>query len=326
MIQISKFQELLVHRKQSDFSSVVAIGNFDGMHVGHQKLVEFIASKSKELSAKSLAFTFAPHPRIFFGALEANELLFTENEKNLALESLGIDIHLAQEFDKDFQSLTPEEFVETVLIKALNASYVVIGDNFKFGHNRKGNSEWLKETLKEKGIGCKVISDILHTDSNTISSTAIRSEIEAGNIEKANCLLGYSYSIKSIVDKGNQQGTSLGFSTANIKELPKKSPGKGVYVTLTKLDSGVVYQSVTNCGTRPTITNDKQITIESHLLVESEVPALYGKTMRVYFLARLRDEVKFDNKEQLQKQVAADIAAAKKYFLNNQPIVGRYGI
>jgi riboflavin kinase/FMN adenylyltransferase len=309
--------------------SIVAIGNFDGCHKGHKALLGHILEKSKELDALPLAFTFSPHPRVFFGVLDKADLLFSADSKNCSFKTLGIKIHLAQEFNDSFRSQSPEDFIEEVLIKSLNAKYVVIGDNFKFGKNRAGTSKWLSEQLESKGIGCKVFSDIIHEDSNTISSSAIRELLRSGDIEKANHLLGHPYPLIGITQKDNQKGRGLGFATANLKDLDQLTPKNGVYACKVAVaDSSdshpcfnenqyPFYNAVVNCGTRPTVTDDSDITVEAHFLEDGDgslLDNLYGKTLCVRFLKRIRDEIKFSGKEELTAQIKLDIKTANDFL------------
>lgn len=308
--------------------TVVAIGNFDGCHLGHQSLLKHIKNVSESLDAHALVFTFAPHPRILFGAMKPQDLLFNADIKRNAFEFLEIDYHLDQIFDNDFRSLTPEKFMQEILLDSLNAKYVVIGDNFKFGLNRAGTSNWLQEELEARSVGCKVFSDIMSKSTNTISSTEIRKLLRKGEVIEANKLLGYQYTITGTVQRGNQIGSEIGFPTANVGGLYQLQPKTGVYVCKVALLSDQknenlfsqnlkTYNAILNCGFRPSVTEDIVPTIEAHIL-DQHLGDLYGAEISVRFIDRLRDETKFESKEALVNQIKSDVITARNFFEKNK--------
>lgn len=306
----------------------VAIGNFDGCHKGHQMLLKHISEMASSFGGRSLVFSFAPHPRVFFGSLHKNDLLFTSDLKNRSIESYGVDFHLAQEFSESFRNITPEFFVREILIKSLNAKYVVVGDNFKFGRERSGNSSWLKRSLEAHGAQCKVFSDVISCNSKPISSTMIREQIKNGDVKGASFLLGHPYFIRGVVTAGQSLGKGLGFPTANLRDPAQLTPKPGVYFCRVTLARDSAKQSdpskvsslksqsipaIVNCGYRPTVSSDQHITLEAHILADVAEP-LNGKTLEIHFLDFLREERKFKDMDALKTQIGHDVDAAKKYF------------
>ena len=320
------YEDFIAENTIGGQGTAVAIGNFDGCHRGHKKLLAHITETATQLCLVPLVFTFSPHPRVFFSSLPQNDLLFDLAAKNEALQALGVKMHLAQKFNEKFRSLSPQDFVQQVLLKSLNAKYVVVGENFKFGKNRAGNSAWLLESLKTYGVDCKIFGHVNNPTSHTIiSSSEIRKLLKGGQLEDANNLLGYDYTITGPVEKGNQQGKKLGFPTANLRNINQLVPKNGVYACKVRIvtnnlegDSPIeelvpqFLDAVVNCGTRPTLTKDKQPTVEAHIYENSRtISELYGKTLVIKFVARLRDEIKFSNKEALISQIKSDIDLAK---------------
>ena len=246
---------------------------------------------SLKLGAEPLVFTFEPHPKVYLGKISTSELLYSEELKDHAFKSLGVQYVLKQKFNDAFKNIEPQFFINEVLIRKLNAVHVVIGDNFKFGKARAGNSTLLQTSLNRSNIGCKVVSDVLSEESTLISSTKIRKALQKGDITTASQLLGYHYLLTGTIIKGNQKGTSFGFPTANIKPTKQLIPKLGVYICYVEIledDSSYsifnlsktlkYYHAICNCGLRPTLTQDKSVTVEAHLIGE-KMGNLYGKRL-----------------------------------------------
>ncbi|OIQ37536.1 MAG: riboflavin biosynthesis protein RibF [Bacteroidetes bacterium MedPE-SWsnd-G1] len=301
----------------SNFSTskrtVVTIGTFDGVHLGHKKIIEQLLNASRNKNETSVLLTFFPHPRMVLQKDQEIKLINTLNEKSNLLDKLGLDELIIHPFDKEFSRLTAFEFVRDVLVNKLNISKLIIGYDHHFGKNREGNFEQLKEygemfDFELEEIPAQNLNDI------AISSTKIRTAISEGKIIKANKFLGYNFNLTGIVSKGENLGTSLGFPTANIKiaEHYKIIPKTGVYVVKSTIENKE-YFGMMNIGNRPTV-NGKHQTIEVHFFKLNT--NLYGKEITVELLEFLRDEEKFDSLDSLKEQLQIDKSKSTE-FINN---------
>lgn len=289
------------------FYSAVAIGKFDGIHLGHRQLLGEIVAKKQE-GMKAVVFTFNPSPSALFSGKKEKELTSME-EKRKVFENLGIDVLV--EFPLTFESAatTKEDFVEEILVKKLNAGYIVAGTDLSFGKNGEGNSTFLIEESKKYDFSVKIIDKISYK-GEIISSTLVRGAIAEGNVKKAHFMLGSPYFVQGIVRKGNQIGRTIGFPTVNIlPEEEKLLPPNGVYKTEVIVDERI-YEAITNVGCKPTVTEDKQIFIESYLYNFRE--NIYGKQIEVHFLEFMRKEQKFESIEELKKQLQKDMQLGQK--------------
>lgn len=296
-------------------NSVVTIGNFDGIHLGHKKLINTTKKIALEKSLNSIVFSFIPHP---LEVLKNQQFLyiFTQEEKKRVLLKEGIDIFLNCPFDKHFANLSPNEFIDLILNK-LNCSILVVGEDYCFGKNREGNIEVLKKIGVEKGIKVIKIPDVIF-DGERVSSSKIRECIVNKNIQKANTLLNREYFVLGNVSEGNKLGRTIGFPTANI--IPEKNkllPPDGVYITKT-LYEGKYYESITNIGKNPTINNTLR-TIETHIFDFNQ--NIYGKEIQVLFLEWVRDVKKFSSLDELKQQIAKDINKTNQFFEYNKKIL-----
>lgn len=308
----------LEHLAEPLRNSVLTIGNFDGVHLGHQKIIKEVVKNAKALKAKSVVMTFDPHPVKFFHPEREFHLLTLCDEKAKILEKTGLDILLCVKFDKTFADLEPEEFIKSVLIERLGTKMVIIGKDYRFGKGKKGDIELLKKAGRRYGFRVKVINPV-KIKGEVISSSKIRSLIEKGDVQKARIFLGRPYSIEGIVVKGTGRGsTILGFPTANILSGAELIPKKGVYavkVSLGKDKEGLdksrdmLLDGVMNIGTNPTFGN-KELTLEVHILDFNE--NISGKPIKVYFIQRLRNEKRFPSPRALSKAIKSDIEKAKK--------------
>jgi len=294
----------------------IAIGNFDGIHIGHQELISVLKEDGKVRGASTLVFTFSPHPRIYFGRLVPEDLLFSRDQKLKHLDLLGVDEVLEQRFNEEFCQLSAADFVESVLVKHLKAVSVIVGENFRFGKDRGGNASWLQKELLTRGIACKIFPHKHDKKGGSISSSAIRSYLKEGSIETANGLLGRPYTVSGEVKRGNQLGRQLGFPTANIPQPEQLFPGTGVYICLCRREqdkSPGWQKAVVNCGRRPSVGSDGRAVVEVHFLNDPEED-LYGKRVEVSFLSKIRNEKKFDSLESLKKQISLDVEKTTSYF------------
>lgn len=293
-------------------SSVVTLGNFDGIHLGHRKLIETVKSVSREGNYQSVVFSFYPHPQIVLNKAHALKMIFSRSEKKHRLEQMGIDLYIEYPFTKEFANVSAEEFVEEILIKQLKTKIIVIGSNNKFGRKQQGNVQFLKEREKKWGLKVIEISPVLY-QGTVVSSTRVREELAKGNINKVNELLKVPYIIMGKVLQGKKLGNTLGYPTANIAtQEDRLYPPNGVYITRTKWN-GQYYNSVTNIGYNPTV-NGKNKVIETYIIDIDLDNHLYNQVLEIEFYQWIRSEQRFSNVEKLTQQIKKDVELAKSYF------------
>jgi riboflavin kinase / FMN adenylyltransferase len=285
----------------------VALGNFDGVHRGHQALIERTAEEAKVLNAPVVALTFEPHPRRFFVPDTGPFRLTLPPAKLRLLEQYGVQAVLAQRFDQAFADLSPDAFIDDVLLEGLGARHVVCGYDFTFGTRRGGNVEMLREKGRRKGFGVTVLDPVMR-EGEIYSSTRIREALRAGWLSEASDLLGHSWEIEGAVELGDQRGRTIGFPTANVALGEHLRPRFGVYAVRVLLD-GQWRNAVANLGRRPTFGKLKE-NFEVHLFDFSG--DLYGKVLRVALIEFIRPEMKFGGLDQLKAQIAADGEAARR--------------
>lgn len=290
---------------------VLTLGNFDGVHRGHQAIIARTLEFAEESGRDALLTTFRPHPLKVIRPDSAPPLLMDHDEKMRRIEELGIGHSLVIPFTPAFAQISAEDFVQRVLHDALQASAVFVGNNFNFGRGREGNLDLLRRLGEPLGIQVPEMKDFLVLGS-PVSSSRIRRAIQSGEVELARELLGRPFTLTGTVVRGDSRGMKLGFPTANLKTASEILPGDGVYVTRAVTSSGQ-YPAVTNIGNRPTFEGASHA-VETHFL---EAPGdLYDQDLAVQFLSRLRPEVRFASQEQLVRQIAADVDKARKYFQN----------
>jgi riboflavin kinase/FMN adenylyltransferase len=287
-------------------SPVVALGNFDGLHLGHQRLIEAIRRRAAERKGTAVAVIYEPHPARVLRPDKAPPLLMTLDQKLRALEAAGVSAVVIVRFTMELSRSEPEAFVETVLIDWMGVAEVWVGENFLFGRDRSGTFTLLKALGQDRGFGVEKIDAVLFRDF-VISSSRIRRLIGEGRVDEAAELLGRPYAIEGVVVRGDGRGRTLGFPTANLQTENELVPAHGIYATLATVDD-VAHQSATSVGIRPTFDEGRMV-IEAHLLDGGR--DLYGARMRLAFVHRLRDERAFDSIPALQAQIALDCEAAK---------------
>ncbi|MRX27105.1 bifunctional riboflavin kinase/FAD synthetase [Kangiella sp. HZ709] len=299
---------------------VGTIGNFDGVHLGHQAIIKRLTAKANDLNLPSVVVLFEPHAQEFFCPTEAPARLFKLTDKIEALKELGVDFVLCLRFAEELANLSAEDFVRRVLVERLKVKHLFIGDDFRFGHQRKGDFELLKSynfvVEANQSVTFPLNGEL--TGKVRISSSKVRQEIARGNFDIAEALLGRSYQIAGKVAHGQKQGRKLGFATANINLKRLQSPLKGVYaVRVTIVDantnSNESLKGVANVGVKPTL-GDYRERLEIHLLDFAE--SIYGKKLTVQPLKKIRDEQKFATLDLLKEQIEKDIQTAKHYFKN----------
>jgi riboflavin kinase/FMN adenylyltransferase len=292
----------------------VTIGTFDGVHIGHQKVLSNLVLSAEKNNASSVLLTFFPHPRMVLQKNSDIKLINTLKERIELLKKTGLDALVIHEFTEDFAEKTALDFVKNVLVDHLKIANLIIGYDHRFGKNREGNFDQLSEYGNIFGFEVNKISQ-QEIDHITISSTKIRKAIELGNIEEANRYLGYHFMLKGDIVKGNNLGEKIGFPTANlsIEENYKLLPKTGSYIVKSELENQTVY-GMMNIGYNPTVKGKKQ-TIEIHFFDFNK--DLYGKKIQIDVLKFLRDEQKFDSVEVLKKQLVNDRQKSLKIIADN---------
>jgi riboflavin kinase/FMN adenylyltransferase len=289
---------------------ILALGNFDGMHRGHLKIIERVHRVAQERGATAVAMTFDPHPSKIVRPDKAPPLLMTNQQKLDALARAGMHGVAIIRFTPELAQWDPETFVRTVLLEWLHVAEVWVGANFLFGHDRSGNFSLLRSLGARYGFRGEKIDPVRYKDF-VVSSTRVRRLITEGRVDEAGALLGHHYTIEGSVVLGQQRGRGLGFPTANICSENELIPPGGVYAT-TAIVNGVAYPSITNIGTRPTFENGSENVIETHLMDFDR--DLYDTRLRLGFVQRLRDEKKFDAVDALRRQIESDRTAARDLF------------
>lgn len=297
--------EIIHHSENfpSKKGSVVTIGTYDGVHLGHQKIIKNIVDQAKNSDMDSVVFTFDPHPRVVLSKSNDLKLIQTIAERSDRLEKTGLDYLIIHPFDKTFSRMSAFEFVRDILVNQLHVQKLVIGYDHHFGKNREGNIDQLREYAHMFEFEVEEIP-ALDIDEVSVSSTKIRQALSEGKIEKANSYLGYAFSIEGEVIKGNQIGKGLGFPTANLKinDPLKQLPKSGAYIVESKIDNQT-YLGMLNIGFRPTI-DGRDISIEVYF--ENLDQDLYGQKIKLNFIRFLRDEKRFESLEKLKEQLAKD--------------------
>ena len=291
--------------------SVICVGTFDGLHQGHKVIINKTIEHAKELNAKSIVFTFWPHPQEIITPERPVYYLNTFQEKIDLFSKSGIDYLILYPFDKSFANKTSREFIHGFLVKQLNMKFFIIGYDHQFGKKREGNYRKMQNCAQELNFGIERIEQQAVSDE-FISSTKIRNLLKEGLLELANQLLGYTYFTSGEVIKGQQIGSKIGFPTANIQIAPNKIiPKIGVYI-VNVLVNNKTYQGIANIGFNPTVENNKLLSLEVHLMNFDE--DIYTQNIRVFFHKRIRDEIKFDSIDKLKHQIEKDKQNALSYF------------
>jgi riboflavin kinase/FMN adenylyltransferase len=290
--------------------TVLTLGVFDGLHLGHQLIMKTVVDRAKEAGAIPTVITFEPHPRAVLHPESAPPLLQTFDQKIEALGVLGIEQTIVIRFDKAFSEIRAEEFLREVVVNRLQAKAVYLGRGFAFGHNREGDIELLRRVSERLGFFADEVSEV-RLRGRRIGSTRIRELLQQGQVNLARRMLGRPYGVEGQVVRGASRGAALGFPTANLHPQNRVIPRGGVYVTATLIE-GQWRRSVTNIGTRPTFGDAVEPSVETYVLGWSG--DLYGDVLRVRFLHRLRDEKKFSSVDELKAQIDCDVARARAYF------------
>jgi riboflavin kinase/FMN adenylyltransferase len=289
---------------------VLALGNFDGLHRGHLKIIERVRRGAAEHGGTPMAMTFDPHPPRVVRPDKAPPLLMTKAQKLEALDRAGIRAVAVVRFTRELSHWDPETFVRTVLVEWLRVSEVWVGANFLFGHERSGNFTSLRTLGQRYGFRADKIDPVRYKEF-VVSSTRIRRLVTEGRMDEAAALLGHPYYLDGRVVEGKRRGREIGYPTANIDTDNELVPPYGVYATTMTIE-GIVRAGLTNIGVRPTFNDDPRMTIETHLL--NYDGDLYGRTVRLAFVQRLRDERRFEDVDALRSQIDADRRRAERLF------------
>jgi len=289
----------------------VTIGNFDGVHLGHKRLLDEVVDAARERGVSPAVLTFDPHPAAVLSPQRSSRLLTNHAERCSLMAREGIEYVLVLPFTTEFSHWPPERFVERVLHQALHSRVVVVGENFRFGHKQAGDTAALEQFGQRFGFETRIVSPV-KTRGRVVSSSAIRRAIEAGNVSLAGRLLGRCYALEGEVVKGHGVGSKQTVPTLNLRAHQQVLPAVGVYITrTTDLDSARAWNSITNVGHRPTF-GDGELTIETFLLDKFEEPT--PSSIRVELLRRVREEKKFETPEALKAQILRDVGRAQAYF------------
>ncbi len=288
--------------------TAAAIGKFDGLHVGHRRLIEEIMSKKND-GLETCVFTFDPPPSVFFGTSDGGELT-TREEKRILFERMGVDILIEFPLTDSTAAMEPEVFVEEVLAKRMNVRFLAAGEDVSFGKGGRGDALLLGKMAPDNGFELSIVEKVC-VGGSAVSSTRIRRQVEAGNMEEAARMLGMSYMLYGQVGQGKKLGREIGFPTVNvIPEQNKLLPPRGVYFSRVRCGEKT-YRAISNVGYKPTVTNERVMGVESYLYDFNR--EAYGEWIEVYLLSFSRPERQFENLEALRAQLVEDIAAGAVY-------------
>lgn len=289
--------------------TVLSVGNFDGLHVGHQKILKSVRDRARAGGQSAAVITFDPHPMRVLTPERAPLMIQTLAQRLAGFERMGLDAALVLRFDLALSRVSPEDFIERILVHGMRTGAILVGKNFRFGHRGAGDVRLLAEFGKREGFEVEMIPPV-EIDGQVVSSTAVRSAVTDGNVAGAIPLLGRAFSLTGEIQPGAGRGRTILFPTLNLVPEQELLPKLGVYATESTIGNKL-YASVTNVGTRPTF-NGVGVTVESHLFGFHEI--LSSGRMEVRFHTRIRDEQKFSGPDALRARIARDIDAAQKYF------------
>lgn len=306
--------------------AVVTLGNFDGVHLGHRAIFRRLVACARQRQGTAIVCTFDPHPLKLLAGSQAPRLINTAAEKQRLIAASQVDVLLSIPFTPEFAALPPERFVDEVLCRCLGVRHLIVGYDYAFGRGRAGSVAFLQRQGREKGFSIDVFGPV-QLQGQVLSSTLVRQTLLRGDVAAAVALLGRHFNLEGRVVAGDGRGRQLGFATANLETDKELLPAAGVYAARVRLlppdggpqdcDAEAEYQAVVNLGWRPTF-DGRQMTIEAHLL--DFAGDLYGRRLRLYFIARLRDERRFADAVALQQAINGDIACARQ-LLEATPLV-----
>jgi len=291
---------------------VVTLGNYDGVHLGHQEIFRRVRARATQHGGTAIVFTFDPHPLKVVAPERCPPIMVTCEQKIALIEAHGIDMVVCQPFAREFARQSPGEFVRDYLVRGLGAKLIIVGYDYSFGRGREGTIDQLRELGLEYGFDLEVVEPI-HVDGEIVSSTRVRRLITEGRLREANRCLGRPYSIAGQVIHGDHRGRKLGFPTANIRSTDELLPAQGVYAIRVRW-RGKFFDGVLNLGVNPTFER-REVTIEPHIF--NFHADIYNETIEVFFIKRLRAEIKFASVEALVAQIERDVAEARQLLMEN---------
>ncbi|HEX2710702.1 MAG TPA: bifunctional riboflavin kinase/FAD synthetase [Candidatus Acidoferrales bacterium] len=289
--------------------TVLTVGSFDGVHLGHQKILRGVVERARATARLAAVVTFDPHPLKVLRPEEAPPLIATLSQRLAGLERHGLDAALVLRFDLELSRLSPEEFVRGILVEKLGVRTMLVGENFRFGHRQAGDVHVLAALGQRLGFDVAIAPPVV-VRGDVVSSTAIRQAVQKGQVERAARLLGQPFALTGEIRPGSGRGARMVFPTLNLTAEQELRPAMGVYATETRV-AGQLYRSATNVGVRPTFDGGG-ITVESHLLNFSK--RIANGPMEIYFWKRLREERRFAGPEALRVQIAKDLARTRSFF------------
>lgn len=288
----------------------LTIGNFDGLHLGHQFILSTVVEQARMLDLRPVVLTFDPHPVRILAPEHAPKLIATTEQKLRLMEAMGIEVVVTVRFDEQFAALTPDAFIEKYLVDGLQTKVLCVGSNFTFGHDQRGNIETLRSWRHKFDV---VEIGAVMARGAVVSSTQIRQFIQEGQVSRACRFLGRWFETEGHIVEGAGRGRNVTVPTLNLEADNELIPRRGVYITRIALDSGYFQDAITNIGVRPTF-GDSRETIETFVLRNPSLAGPVAQSARVQFLRRVRDERKFDSPESLRAQIGRDIEIAAHYF------------
>lgn len=298
--------------KPSNRPLYLALGNFDGVHKGHKKIITEMVEKARKNGAIAAALIFDPHPAKVLNPDKAPKLLVNSERKAELLEQLGLDILIYNTFNKDISRCSPEDFVKKILLDNLKVKEVFVGFNYSFGYKGAGTPTLLKELGDKFDYNVNIIPPV-KVNEEIVSSSLVRQALDAGEVEKAFIMLGYYPMLEGIVIEGEHRGATIGFPTANLGvDQDFNIPGQGVYAARAQLEDEY-FNCVVNIGTKPTFHKDYPISIEAHLF--NFTRNIYGESVKLHFIQKLRNQKRFQSKEELIDQIKLDCTTAEKIIL-----------
>lgn len=301
----------ITHLEPLSNGCVLSIGNFDGVHLGHRKVIEKLVARGKHLNLPVVLMVFEPQPLEFFLGDNAPSRLMRLREKVIQFQSLPIDKLLVIKFNTLIANYEAEQFVQDYLVNKLRIKHLIIGDDFHFGKARRGNFSMLKDMGKKLGFDVENTHSF-NMDEHRVSSTLIRDALGEGNLKHAKSMLGHDYSICGRVTHGDKRGRTIGFPTANIQMFRKNTPISGVFaVTMSGIEKTEI-MGIANVGTRPTVDGNQTVILETHLFDFNR--NIYGKYVEIHFKQKIREEVRFPSLNALKLQIEKDILKTKQFF------------
>ncbi len=301
----------LTHLEPLAQGCVLTLGNFDGVHSGHKKLLEKLVCQANSVGLPAVIMIFEPQPLEFFLGENAPSRLTRLREKIIQFAPLGIDKLVVIKFNQVMADYDAEQFIANLLVKKLNVRHLIVGDDFHFGKARRGNFALLKEKSLQYGYKVEDTRSFF-VDQQRVSSTLIRDALGSGELAKAKQMLGRDYSVCGRVAHGHKRGRTIGFPTANIQMFRRNTPITGVYAVTMSGVADKALHGIANVGTRPTVDGGDSVILETHLFdFDKEI---YGHYVEVFFKHKIRDEVRFQSMDELKKQIEEDIIVAKQFF------------